>query len=268
MLKTRILAALIFTPIVLGLVYLGGYALGLACIAIAMVMLWEFLELTLGKGEYYEKALGFVLGLIVAGSTLEWLPALGLGTIWPASTVLLLVAQLLQPLPIEGAMQRTAFVSFGIAYCAGLIPYLAKLRELEQGLALAFMALLCTWAGDTGAYFAGRFLGKRKLYPAISPSKTVEGLVGGIVAAMAAAYGFWAVFGLRFHFGHALAMGALAGSLGVLGDLAESMLKRSVGAKDSSSLIPGHGGVLDRFDAVMVVAPAIYVYCFIFLGLR
>jgi phosphatidate cytidylyltransferase len=152
----------------------------------------------------------------------------------------------------------------GVGYCCGLIPYLSLLRNLGGGLGLAFGSLFCTWASDTGAYFAGRAFGKHKLYPKISPSKTIEGLIGGLVAAVAVAIAVRHVFSVGISLVDAVAIGSIAAIFGTAGDLCESMLKRSVGAKDSSTLIPGHGGVLDRFDAVMFVAPAIYLYVLLF----
>lgn len=265
MLRTRVIAALIFAPALAGLVYLGGLALEIACMIIAILALWEFLELTLGAGQRYAKAFAFVAGILVAASTLGWPYGIPLGTLWPASTLVLMLSVLARPEPIDASIRRTALISLGVAYCAGLIPYLARLRELPDGFAFAFAALFCTWAADTGAYFAGRFLGRHKLYPKISPSKTVEGLVGGLVAAVAAAVAIKVVFHVPIMLVDAVIIGSIAAVFGVAGDLCESMLKRSVGAKDSSTLIPGHGGVLDRFDAVMFVAPAVYLYVDLFV---
>lgn len=260
MLKTRVIAALIFAPALAALVYGGGLALGIACFIIAMLMMWEYLHMTLGQGEAYLKAVGFALAAVVVASALEWWPAATLSVLWPVTTVVLFLAVLLRPDPIDCSIRRAAFVALGVAYCAGLIPYLARLRALEQGLGFALMALFCTWGADTGAYFSGRLLGRRKLYPKISPSKTVEGVVGGLVASIGVAFLIRALFDMAVSPAHTALIGVIAGTFGVIGDLCESMLKRSVGAKDSSALIPGHGGVLDRFDAVMFVAPALYFY--------
>lgn len=265
MLRTRVIAALIFTPAIAGLVLLGGRALEITCLVIAMLALWEFLQLTLGSGERYAKTFAFAAGFVVCISTLGWPYGVPLGTLWPASTLVLMLSALARPEPIELSIRRTSLMALGVAYCAGLVPYLARLRNLPEGLGLAFAALFCTWAADTGAYFAGRFLGRHKLYSKISPSKTVEGLLGGLIAAVAAALAIRAVFHVPITVVDAVAIGSIAALFGVAGDLCESMLKRSVGAKDSSALIPGHGGVLDRFDAVMFVAPAVYLYVVLFV---
>ncbi|HET6345263.1 MAG TPA: phosphatidate cytidylyltransferase, partial [Myxococcota bacterium] len=187
----------------------------------------------------------------------------------PAGALLLLTAVLFQPEPMATSIQRAALVALGVVYCAALIPYLAVLRgrpDDSHGLGLCLMALFCTWASDTGAYFAGRTLGRRKLYPKISPSKTVEGGVGGLLTAVAMAFAIRGALHLDLSPLHTGLLGAVSAAFGAVGDLCESMLKRSVGAKDSSKLIPGHGGVLDRFDGVMFAVPAFYIYIALFLG--
>lgn len=120
-----------------------------------------------------------------------------------------------------------------------------------RGLAWLLTVILITWLGDTGAYLVGRSFGRRPLIPHISPKKTVEGLMGGLAsAALTGVVSIWA-FGLGINLGIALLLGALIGATGVIGDLAESLLKRQTGVKDSGTLIPGHGGMLDRLDALL-----------------
>ncbi|MGZ8455998.1 MAG: phosphatidate cytidylyltransferase, partial [Gemmatirosa sp.] len=126
------------------------------------------------------------------------------------------------------------------------------------------LPVLCTWASDIGAYFAGRTIGGPKLVPAVSPGKTISGAVGGLVAsaALAAAYAPYVlrpIAQLGFAPGRALLFGAVISVAAQLGDLVESLLKRDAGVKDSSQLIPGHGGVLDRIDSLRFVLPVSYV---------
>jgi phosphatidate cytidylyltransferase len=120
------------------------------------------------------------------------------------------------------------------------------------------LVVFACWAEDTAAYAVGRTLGKRQLCPAVSPGKTIEGSAAGFLAAVlvAAAFGRW--FGLPL--GHAAMLGALIGVLAQLGDLSKSVMKRQAGVKDSGSIIPGHGGVLDRFDSLLFSAPAAFYY--------
>lgn len=262
MLKTRVIAALVFAPALLGIVIVGGRALAITCLVLALLMLWEFLQLTLGAGHLLRKGVGYLLTAALVSVTLGWLPQ-GYGEfLFVGGTLILLLTALVQPEPLSAAMLRVGLVGVGVAYCGGLIPFLARLRAVdgERGLGLALMALFCTWGADTGAYFAGRFAGKHKLYPTISPAKTIEGAVGGVVAAVAVAFFIRWLFSVPLPVVHTVVAGLIIGIFGAAGDLCESTLKRSVGEKDSSRLIPGHGGVLDRFDAVLFACPATYIY--------
>jgi phosphatidate cytidylyltransferase len=120
------------------------------------------------------------------------------------------------------------------------------------------------WGSDTGAYFAGRFFGKHKLAPRVSPSKTIEGAVGGMAASILVAV-IWQVVWLHneLPLWHAVVLAAIANVFGQSGDLVESLIKRSTGVKDSGSILPGHGGLLDRIDALMFTATACLLYCLI-----
>lgn len=267
MLKTRIIAALVFAPVLLGLVFWGGLPLAAACVVIALLMVWEYLHLALGSGDAFLKLVAFAVTAGVATQTLDLLPQVAAGLLIPVAVMAVFVAALARPTPIDGALRRVAVVAFGAVYCGALIPYLSRLRDMEQGLGLALMALGCTWLADTGAYFAGRFFGRHKLYPAVSPGKTIEGGIGGLVASVVVAALIRQLFSVEMSLMHTVAVGVLAAVFGVLGDLCESMLKRSVGAKDSGKLIPGHGGVLDRFDAMMFVAPAVFLYATVVIQL-
>jgi len=154
---------------------------------------------------------------------------------------------------------RYAATVTGIVYAGFLTMFLAFLKTMGGGDAV-LLVLLVAWVADTGAYFAGRFLGKAKLYEAVSPKKTWAGAWGGLAGSLLGA----AVLKL-VHF-HELAwidvvlIAIPGGILGQMGDLAESMIKRSTGVKDSGALLPGHGGILDRIDAVLFIAPYVYVY--------
>jgi phosphatidate cytidylyltransferase len=132
-------------------------------------------------------------------------------------------------------------------------------RDFKDGPSFVVLAMMYGWWGDTGGYFAGRFLGKRKLYEAVSPKKTVEGAFGGLGGSALGAIcaHFWYLPSLPLAFGIGLAV--VAGALGQAGDLAESLLKRSVGVKDSGAIIPGHGGILDRVDALLVTSVVLYL---------
>lgn len=267
MLKTRVLSSLVFTPFVVGCILAGGaYTQGLV-VLVSQLCLWEFLRLTQLRSS---SALGVTAHLAGLGGALcecGLLPAPA--GIAPAALTFLALAcaALKNPLPLATSLDRLGRAYLGVAWTCFLLPPLAVLRARpHDGVWVALVAVLGTWAADTGAYFAGRAFGKTPLYPMVSPKKTLEGGFGGVALAALVA-------GFLFDLGHVarawplgLTLGCCAAVAGTLGDLAESLLKRSVGAKDSSQLIPGHGGVFDRFDGILFAVPVVNaaVACFDF----
>jgi phosphatidate cytidylyltransferase len=157
---------------------------------------------------------------------------------------------------------RFAATVTGIVYCGFLATYLAKLKLIDPNHAgdTVLIVLLIAWVADTGGYFAGRFLGKAKLYAAVSPKKTWAGAWGGIAGSVLGVVILKLFFAKWLEWYDVFALAIPGGILGQLGDLAESLIKRSVGVKDSGSLLPGHGGILDRIDAVLFIAPYVYGY--------
>ena len=137
---------------------------------------------------------------------------------------------------------------------------LSWLRHGPDGLQWVFCALIATWGNDTAAYFVGRFFGKRKLFPSVSPNKTWEGFAGGMAGSLAGMFVAKATFFNALTAADCLIVGVFTGVIGPIGDLSESMLKRTYQVKDSSRIIPGHGGVLDRIDALIFNAPAVLFY--------
>jgi phosphatidate cytidylyltransferase len=180
----------------------------------------------------------------------------------------LLVLNVFRPGPLDGTARCVAASVLGWLYCGVLIAMISGLR-LRFGFAWAMLAFVVTWLNDTLAYFAGRFLGRTPFHPRISPKKTWEGFAGGLAGSLLGAAGSKLVFGVTplphgeaftLSWGACIAIGLGAGVLGPLGDLAESMLKRSAGVKDSGNLIPGHGGLLDRIDALLFVGSWVYLW--------
>jgi len=162
---------------------------------------------------------------------------------------------------LQTVMQRAGLTTFGLLYAGLLVTHIALLkRDAPQGGSWVLLTLMTAWFGDTGAYFAGRFLGKTKLYPAISPGKTRAGALGGLGGSFLAAVlaNLWYFPELGWI--HGAIVTVVGGALGQCGDLVESMLKRAFGVKDSGKILPGHGGILDRIDAVLFIAPFHYFY--------
>ncbi len=191
--------------------------------------------------------------------------------IWPAvdQTALLLLAffllagaRLMRPGDLKTAMTRLGHDGFGLLYLGLTFPMIILLRDRPEGGWVVLMVMAVTFGSDTGGYFAGRFLGRHKLYPLISPKKTVEGAVGGVLLAIAMAFVAKAYFPGHewLTTGHCVIIGTIGAGLTITGDLVESMVKRAFDAKDSGALIPGHGGILDRVDGLLFSGPFIWLY--------
>ena len=161
--------------------------------------------------------------------------------------------------PAEKA-RRAATLSFGAVYIGGLLSTYPRTLLLPRGEHWVFLGILAVAAGDTIAYFTGRAIGRRKLAPAVSPNKTVEGAVGGLLGSVGCAvlyaHGFLPVVPT----GYAAAAGAAVGIFGQAGDLFESLIKRAAGVKDSGTILPGHGGILDRADGILAAGPVLYLF--------
>jgi phosphatidate cytidylyltransferase len=263
-LVVRIATALVGLPIVIGTLYLappwGFYAIILPA---ALVGAYELFTMTHPRDPF-----GRAAGVLLSAAASLTIYA-RTGDVPSLLTVLLVVplsgplVTLLRAEPIETAALRACALGFGPLFVAVPLTLLAVMRRQygATGSGLAVLALGLAWFADTGAYFAGRFLGHHKLYEAVSPNKTVEGAVGGLIAGIVWA-ALAAVTYLRgaLPLWHALFLGAAAGVLGPAGDLAESLLKRSTGVKDSGAIVPGHGGILDRVDAVLVTTIVVFLY--------
>jgi phosphatidate cytidylyltransferase len=266
-LVVRIATAFLLLPAVLALLVLGGWWCAALVSAAAAVCALEYEWIT-------QRQLGPAQALAVLGAALMPLAAaarpLGfaaiavwiLAGVFVASSVAGLFAG-----DREREPTRTAHAVTGCLYAGlGLAP-IAALRVGPAGLQWVISALVVTWGNDTCAYFAGRLLGRHKLHPAVSPNKTWEGFAGGAVGSVAGMFIARAVAFPGLSTTDCWALGLLGAVLGPLGDLCESMLKRAHGVKDSGTIIPGHGGLLDRVDALLFNAPAVYLYVVALRGL-
>lgn len=258
----RVLTALVGLPLVIGAVWLGGWVLGVAVAALALVAQDEFYRLVAAADAPPHREIGLGLGALVALAPL-WPPALDLALL---GTVLY-VAVLPFGRATDRLPARLGATLGGVVYPTALLATLTALRlEADtllpgaEGFWLTMAVFIVVWASDTLAYYTGRTFGKRPLAPRVSPKKTVEGALGGLVGAALGMALLKALALPSVGWGHALVLAALGGLVSPLGDLAESRLKRSVGVKDSGTVLPGHGGVLDRFDALIVAAPLAYLY--------
>lgn len=161
---------------------------------------------------------------------------------------------------LQHVVQQLALLLFGFIYIPLLLGHLVLLRSLPLGREWIYLVLLIVMASDTGAYFSGITLGRHKLYPAISPNKSIEGSIGGLFGGLAAAFLASFTFLPVLDSIDCLALGVGLGAVSQLGDLFESMVKRACGVKDSGTVIPGHGGILDRLDSLLFAFPLAFYY--------
>lgn len=185
--------------------------------------------------------------------------------VWHSLSLLVVVVggvlvPLARPEPLDRAGHRLAWLIAGPLYVGALLASLGRIHVGDHGGAWVLLAMWIAWASDTGAYFAGRFFGRHKLAPRVSPAKTVEGAVGGLLASLTGAFAAHYWFMPSLPLTNALVLAAVANVFGQAGDLVESLVKRSTGVKDSGNILPGHGGMLDRVDALMFTATACWVY--------
>ncbi len=172
----------------------------------------------------------------------------------------ILLSQLVAGRDMRYTLQDSAILAFGVFYIAWLLSHLIAIRQFNEGIVLVFFLFLVTWANDTAAYYSGMRWGRHPMAPVVSPKKTWEGAAGGLLGSIAGAFACRAWFIPSLSTADALWLGLLLGVAAPLGDLCESILKRSAGVKDSGSLIPGHGGILDRIDSLIFTTPAFYYY--------
>jgi phosphatidate cytidylyltransferase len=177
-----------------------------------------------------------------------------------ATLIGIISVPLLSRAPLEQSLRDGAMTLFGVLYLGLTLGALSMTRLLPQGEWLIFFLLLVTWASDTGAYYIGTLYGRHRLAPTISPKKTVEGLVGGLIGAIIVAYAARWWFLPELSGLDCLVLATLLTITGLWGDLTESAMKRSAGMKDSGGILPGHGGMLDRLDSLLFTAPVFYYY--------
>ncbi len=262
-LALRLATAGVGVPVILFLLYKsppwGFFALTTPA---SMMCAYELLSMT-----HSEDRIGRWFGALMTG-VIASLVYFGAGDLRVVFTTLITIA-IVGPLfvlirlgDIRTAALRAVALSFAPLYTGIPLTLLALLRKAVpfEGSGYILLALGLAWTSDTGGYFAGRYFGKHKLYEAVSPKKTIEGSIGGLLAVMT-----WATIGhFTFLQGpplvHLILLALVGGALSQAGDLAESVFKRSMGVKDSGQLLPGHGGILDRVDAVLLTAPVVFLY--------
>ena len=266
-LRMRVVTGLIAVSIVIPALILAPYGAWLLCMIVSMLAMWEFFRLTQNEARRYRVAAMVMGGVMWATALLSITPLavpVPRQVYWIEAMLVLPVLQLLilyDPSE-QNPVQQIGGVMLGFLYCVVPMYLFFDLSVPEDPAQYSYYFplgyLLLTWAVDVAAYFVGRFLGKHLLFERISPKKTWEGAIGGAAFCM-----FWAWVNTLIlpvdHFNWFVVAGLIA-VFGQLGDLIESMFKRSMQVKDSGGILPGHGGMLDRFDGTFVAVPFVYLY--------
>ena len=268
----RILVAVVGIPVAIAATYAGDLVLASVLALLAGLGAWELFRLARQGSAPAIEAIGIPLAALMPlgahAVRIGWLdaPLAAAGAVF----VGLIGAVLWARSPTERPLGSIAVTVFGVLYAGATLAYAYALRhhrfvvEPAAGAVLVFFPIALTWVSDTGAYFVGRALGKRKLMPSVSPGKTVAGAVGGVIATVAAAWLYndqvlRPVAQLALAPWTALAFGAIISGVGQVGDLVESLFKREAGVKDSSTIFSAHGGVLDRLDSLYFAIPVAYL---------
>jgi phosphatidate cytidylyltransferase len=223
-----------------------------------------------GQGELYWMTLrdrppalrmgGIVLGLALS-VTIIWVgSATLLLALLAATTIGVTIVQLFWHRDVKVATADAGLMLLGALHVPLLLATVVLLKRFEHGSAWVILTLTVSWLSDTGAYFVGRTMGRHKLYPTVSPGKSVEGALGGVAAAVGAAVVAKVWYLPLLGWIDAVLIGIIGSVLGQLGDLVESMIKRGYGVKDSGRILPGHGGLLDRIDALLFVSPYVWFH--------
>ena len=264
----RIIAALVLTPLFLILIIKGSYVhYSMLVVVLASLGLWEYFNLIGDRVDRRLRNIGILWGVLVAGgfhvgSSQVIIAMLALGFISVCLVRLSKVGDL------GTVFQEIGYTFLGPLYVGLLLGHLSLIRSTLEGREWTLLLFFTIWMGDIAAFYTGLSIGKHKLYPEISPNKTIEGAIGGTLGC------FMVVAAAKvFYMNQLSVMDVLIISVGIavmgqLGDLCESMFKRAAGVKDSGNLIPGHGGILDRFDSVLFAAPFLYYYLVFIKGIN
>ncbi|HEX2092854.1 MAG TPA: phosphatidate cytidylyltransferase [Longimicrobiaceae bacterium] len=270
----RVAVAAVGIPVAVGAVYLGGFVLGGLVALIAALAALELFRMAERKAARPLAVFGAgaagALVLLAAAFPEQGPEGAGQAVVM-ALVVIATVAAAIWTRGVEGEPLLSGAVTvFGVLYTGGLLAHALFLRHLPatpdpwHGTALVFAPVLLTWSSDTFAYFVGRAMGRRKLIPRVSPGKTVEGSLGALLGTVLVAAAYTQVLArfptYRIGVWEAVLFGTLISIAAQVGDLAESLLKRDAGVKDSGALLPGHGGALDRFDSLLFTLPLAYLF--------
>ncbi|MCO4850794.1 phosphatidate cytidylyltransferase [Bacillus vallismortis] len=258
--KQRILTGVLAAIVFLFLVIVGKLPFTILVYVMGSVALFELLRMKKLRMVSLPGLIGlFLLWMFLLPSQYSFLEADGISKMEITLFAVLLLLTYTVLVKNTFTFDEVGFITLAAIYIGMCFHYFIEIRNLDQyGLIYIFYACVVIWSTDSGAYFVGKTLGKRKLWPEISPNKTVEGFAGGIVISLVLATIFQLVVHLPISYIYLLLITLFLSIFGQLGDLVESALKRHYDVKDSGRILPGHGGILDRFDSFLFVMPFLY----------
>lgn len=236
------------------LVFTGGIGYGILLFFIALIGFYEWLRMNRIHIWNISSIVGFLFTILYF-LPYEFLDGLSLNTVLWELLILLIVPVVSRN---KSSIHDVAYIFLGSMYIGISLHFMYETRNEANGLFLTLAILIATWSTDTAAYFVGKAIGKRKLWPTISPNKTIEGSLGGVVAALILV-ALLSILSGQLPLSYALLLALAVSISGQLGDLVESAVKRTLGVKDSGRILPGHGGFLDRFDSLLFAFPVLHL---------
>jgi phosphatidate cytidylyltransferase len=271
MLFPRIITALIGIPLIIVSIYFGGIPFAVLVIGIVALALHEFYSLARTHGYDAQPMLGYILAMVFLISVIwggtKLIPGSdhSLAPLALSAVIAVVFIAELRTRDVRSSLLRISITLLGILYIAWTLAHLYLIRDLRpEGRICTFYLFCVIWAVDTAAYAVGKRFGRIKLAPSISPGKTMEGAMGGIIGGIIVGILFQQVFLKSFLSpAEAVMLSLGVGIVAQISDVCESLVKRSFGVKDSAALLPGHGGILDRFDSFLFAAPFLYYYLII-----
>jgi phosphatidate cytidylyltransferase len=265
MLKRFFTALFIIPPVILLIRFGPPYTLSLMVTAAAILGLHEFYQMTLSEKGGVGKISGIALGIVLCG-LFQWASSGAIILFLGVIIVVLFFCNAFSSEEFSMLPNRIGIIFLGIIYVPFLLSHVTLINRLPQGVFWVFLLLATAWVGDTFALVIGSWWGRHKLSPRISPHKTIEGFFACFVGSILTVFACRALFLPTLTIADALAVGTGIALFGQLGDLSESMIKRVAKVKDSGTLIPGHGGMLDRLDSFLFAAPFLYYFVMYKIG--
>jgi phosphatidate cytidylyltransferase len=263
MIEKRVISAIIAIPLLLFFTISGGMIFRIGVIFLTAVALYEYVN------AYKKTDNKAILGVIGLGFVLYyWL--IMINNLKYALPIIFLIAIIAIATPIFNSKYNvvsSAISITGFIYIVCFFSLIVLIRDNSHGSVLIWLVFIIAWCSDTFAYYIGKSIGKHKLCPLVSPKKTIEGSIGGIIGSIVGVL-IWGYINsnIDFHWYQLIVLAVCGSAIAQIGDLSASLIKRYIGIKDYGNIMPGHGGILDRFDSILFAAPVVYYYIVIFLG--